>query len=211
MDTAIRSAPNTIGNVVWLKLERYGHELSGYYSGDGIAWVSLGRPINAANLDKAQPNFNSWVGTSVGLFAEGKPADFDCFICKDGSSSLPAAGYSNYYGTATVNNGKWKTVTNTSKYGGWFMISGVEIGSRSPSAVQVIASSKHKGVLQIWLDDLRDGKLIAAIPVNATGVGNYKTFSKQLKNVIGQHDVFVRYPAGNPESIFIKSIRFTGK
>ncbi|SEO37576.1 Beta-xylosidase [Mucilaginibacter gossypiicola] len=211
MDTATRVAPNTIGNVVWLKLERYGHELSGYYSGDGKTWLSLGRPINAANLDKAQPNFNSWVGTSVGLFAEGKPADFDCFICKDGASSLPAAGYSNYYGMTAAQAGKLKTVTNTSKYGGWFMISGVEIGAHSPSAVQIVASSKSKGVLQIWLDDLRDGKLIATIPVNTTGAYNYKTFSKQLKNVTGQHDVFVRYPAGNPQSIFIKSIRFASK
>lgn len=211
MDTATRTAPNTIGNVVWLKLERYGHELSGYYSGDGKTWLSLGIPINAANLDKAQPNFNSWVGTSLGLFAEGKPADFDCFICKDGSSLLPAVGYSNYYGITTVDEGKLKKVTNTSKYGGWFMISGVEIGKHSPFAVQVVASSKSKGVLQIWLDDLRNGKLIATIAVNATRGGNYKTFSRQLKNVTGQHDVFVRYPAGNPQSIFINSIRFTGK
>ncbi|WP_183558522.1 family 43 glycosylhydrolase [Mucilaginibacter sp. SP1R1] len=211
MDTARRSAPNIFGNVVWLKLVRSGHELGGYYSGDGKVWQSLGKPINAVKLDKAQPNFNSWVGTSVGLFAEGKPADFDCFICKDGYSTLAAAGYSNYYGTATVNKGELKTVTNTSRYGGWFMISGVEIGRQSPASVQVVASSKGKGKLQIWLDDLRNGKLIATIPLNATGVGNYKTFSKQLKNITGQHDVFVRYSEGDPESIFIKSIRFAGK
>ncbi|WP_184548220.1 family 43 glycosylhydrolase [Mucilaginibacter sp. FT3.2] len=211
MDTASRSAPNIFGNVVWLKLERYGHDLTGYFSGDGKAWISLGKPINAVKLDEAQPNFNSWVGTSVGLFAEGKPADFDCFICKDGASPLPAAGYRNYYGTATVNKGKWKAVTNTSPYGGWFMISGVEIGRQSPSSVQIVASSKRKGTLQIWLDDLRNGKLIATIPLNATGNGIYKTFSKHLKNVTGQHDVFVRYPAGVPQSIFVKSIQFSGK
>jgi xylan 1,4-beta-xylosidase len=124
---------------------------------------------------------------------------------------LPAASYSNYYGIATVNKGIGKTVTNTSIYGGWFMISGVEIGRQSASSVQVVASSKGKGKLQIWLDDLQNGKLIATIPLNATGSGNYKIFSKQLKNVTGQHDVFVRYPAGVPQSIFIKSIRFPGK
>ncbi|MDR6943868.1 family 43 glycosylhydrolase [Mucilaginibacter pocheonensis] len=210
MDTATRSAPNNFGNIVWLKLERNGHELTGYYSGDGKAWVSLGRPINAVKLDAAQPNFNSWVGTSVGLFAEGKPADFDSFICKDGSSLLPAAGYNNYYGIATVNKDKVKAVTNTSLHGGWFMISGVETG-HSPSSVQVVASSKLKGKLQIWLDDLRNGKLIATIPLSATGTGIYKTFSQRLKNVTGQHDVFVRYPAGVPQAIFIKSIRFSGK
>jgi hypothetical protein len=91
------------------------------------------------------------------------------------------------------------------------MISGVEIGSQSPSSVQVVASSKGKGTLQIWLDNLRNGKLIATIPLSATGSGNYKTFSKSLKNVTGQHDVFVRYPAGVPQSIFIKSIKFPAK
>ena len=211
MDTASRSAPNIFGNTVWLKLERNGHELTGYYSGDGKTWVSLGGAINAVKLDGTQPNYNSWVGTSVGLFAEGKPADFDCFICKDGASSLPAAGYRNYYGIATVNKGMEKTVTNTSVYGGWFMISGVELGNQSPSSVQVLASSNRKGTLQIWLDDLRTGKLIATIPLSATGNGGYKTFSKQLKNVTGQHDIFVQYPAGVPQSIFIKSIRFPGK
>jgi len=211
MDTATRSAPNIFGSIVWLKLERNGHELTGYYSGDGKAWISLGRPINAVKLDEAQPNFNSWVGTSVGLFAEGKPVDFDCFICKDGTSSIPAIGYSNCFGIATVNKGKLKTVTNTSLYGGWFMISGVEIGSKSASSVQVVAASKRKGTLQIWLDDLQNGKLIATIPLSATGNGNYKTFSKQLKNVTGQYDVFVRYPAGVPQSIFVKSIQFSGK
>ena len=88
-DTTTRSVPNTIGNVLWLKVTRYEHQLTGYYSGDGKTWTAVGAPISAVSLDKVQPNYNSWVGTSVGLFAEGKPADFDFFVCKDGFSSLP--------------------------------------------------------------------------------------------------------------------------
>lgn len=211
MDTASRSVANTLGNVVWLKLERNWHQLTGYYSGDGKSWVSLGAAISAVNLDKAQPDFNSWVGTSVGLFAEGKPADFDFFICKDGSSSLPAAGYSNYYGVTTVAKYGEKAVTNTSVYGGWLMISGVELGKQAPLSVVVEASSKGTGKLEIWLDDLQKGKLIATIPVAATGSAHWKAFAKPLKGVAGQHDVFVKFCAGMAQGTYVKSITFQGK
>ena len=145
-------------------------------------WNSLGDPISAVNLDKVQPNYNSWVGTSVGLFAEGKPADFDFFICKDGYSLLSAAGYSNYFGVKTLKKESEKVVTNTSAQGGWLMISGVELGKQSPSAVELVASSGAKGKLEIWLDDLKDGKLIATIPVSATGgENNWKAFLQKCE------------------------------
>jgi len=211
MDTAQHSVVNTLGNVVWLKLERNLHNLTGYYSGDGKSWVSLGAPISAVKLDKAQPNFNSWVGTSVGLFAEGRPADFDFFVCKDGSSALPAAGYSNYYGVKTTPKAGDRAVSNTSIYGGWFMISGVELGNKPPSALDLTISSNRNGKLEIWLDDLQRGKLIATIPVTATGGGLWKTFSNRLRGLTGQHDVFVKFPAGQPQSIYIKSLKFIYK
>jgi beta-xylosidase len=204
-----RSIPNQVGNSVWLKLERNEHNLTGYYSGDGKTWISLGDPISAVHIDKAQPNFNSWVGTSVGLFAEGKPADFDFFVCKDGYSPILAAGYSNYFGIKTINKESGKVVTNTSSNGGWLMISGVELGKTSPSAIEVMASSSSKGKIEIWLDDLNDGKLIATIPVNSTGSEeNCMSFSKVVKGVSGHHDVFVKFPTGSEGAINIKSIRF---
>ena len=204
-----RSISNQWGNSVWLKLERNEHSLTGFCSSDGITWNSLGDPISAVILDKVQPNYNSWVGTSVGLFAEGKPADFDFFICKDGFTSLPVAGYSNYFGVKTIKKESEKVVTNTSPNGGWLMISGVELGKESPSAVELVASSGAKGKLEIWLDDLKDGKLIATIPVSATGGEmNLKTFSKTVKNVSGHHDVFIKFPTGKEGTIYIKSLRF---
>ena len=118
-----RSISNQWGNSVWLKLVRNEHSLTGFFSSDGITWNSLGDPISAVILDKVQPNYNSWVGTSVGLFAEGKPADFDFFICKDGFTSLPIAGYSNYFGVKTIKKESEKVVTNVSSNGGWLMIS----------------------------------------------------------------------------------------
>ncbi len=166
LDTAVHSIPHTTGNIVWLKLERNLHELTGYYSADGKIWLPVGLPISAVPIDKTQPDYNSWVGTSIGLFAEGKPADFDLFICKDGFSTLPAAGYSNYYGIENLNDG---AVTTNSVHGGWLMLAGVDLGSRNNVAkkVEVTALAKAAGNIEIWLDDLKQGKLIATIPVAA--------------------------------------------
>ena len=204
-----RIMPNQSGNTVWLKLERNEHNLTGYFSSDGNKWTSLGDPISAVDLDKSQPSYNSWVGTSVGLFAEGKPADFDFFVCKDGYSSLPVAGYSNYFGIKTVKNESGKVVTNTSSNGGWIMISGVDLGSQSPSAVELLASSGEKGKIEIWLDDLKDGKLIATISISSTGgENNWKTFSQKLKGITGHHDVFIKLPKVKEGTLILKSLKF---
>jgi xylan 1,4-beta-xylosidase len=210
-DTAVRSIPNRFGNTVWLKLERKEHGLTGYCSGDGKNWTSLGAPISAAPLDKVQPNYNSWVGTSIGLFAEGKPAGFDLFVCKDGFSALPAAGYSNFFGVEKARKGTATAVTNNSTHGGWFMISGVELGNGKNSAAQVAlqAAANTGGQLEIWLDDLKNGRLIATIPVSGTGGENtWKLFSSKIKTISGRHDVFVKFPAGKPREIYISSITF---
>ncbi|HEX6431098.1 MAG TPA: family 43 glycosylhydrolase [Niastella sp.] len=208
LDTAVRHIPNVFGKTVWLKIERNEHYLTGYYSSDGIKWLALGAPISAVHLDKTQPGYNSWVGTSVGLFAEGRAADFDLFVCKDGFSLLPAAGYSNYYGVRTQANETGKVVTNTSTRGGWFMISGVELGTESPVAVEVVASAKVSGQLEIWLDDLKNGTLVATIPVGATGDNNWKAVRKSMQGITGRHDVFVKFPEGKANAIYISSLRF---
>ncbi len=210
LDTAVRKMKNTIGNVVWLKVERQLHKLFAYYSADGKKWLSMGAPISAVGLDKVQPNYNSWVGTSVGLFAEGKPADFDFFICKDGFSVMPAVGYSKYYGVEKVSVGEEVAVTNKSAYGGWFMISGVETGTTA-SKIELVVSAVKAGELEIWVDDLKTGKLIATIPVAATGEGKWKPVSKILKNVTGKHDVFIKFKSGNHHAVYVKSIRFLRK
>jgi xylan 1,4-beta-xylosidase len=210
-DTAYRSIVNDFGNTVWLKLERKEHSLTAWCSRDGNAWVQVGAPVSSVKLDKVQPGYNSWVGTSIGLFAEGRPADFDLFVCKDGFSNLPAAGYSNYYGVQTVQQGSEKVVTANAAKGGWFMLSGVELGKdKTPaSQIQLEAAAKTAGTLEVWLDDLTTGKLIATIPVTSTGgANNWKVFSKKIGKVTGRHDVFIKFPAADPGSMYIKTIQF---
>ncbi|HVU94275.1 MAG TPA: endo-1,4-beta-xylanase [Puia sp.] len=233
LDTAKRSLPNKTGNTLWLKLTRKGHELTGYYSADGTNWISLGAPVNAVPIDKEQPNWNSWVGASIGLFAEGRPADFDLFTVKDAFSPIEAAGYANYYGVKTIplpdNNAgapgnaatasnastpgnaatPGKAVTNTSPQGGWFMISGVETGITHASAVELTALAAAAGKLEIWLDDIQHGKLIATVPVQPVGdKRQWKTFLQPVTRFQGHHDLFIKYPTGEPGKIMIRSIRF---
>jgi xylan 1,4-beta-xylosidase len=211
LDTAVRSIANTFGNIVWLKVERKEHSLTAWCSGDGNKWTALSAPISAVSMDKVQPNYNSWVGTSIGMFADSKPADFDFFVCKDGYTALPAVGYSNYFGVERVKQTQEKVVTNTSAKGGWFMISGVDLGKDKKASLQleILASAKSGGKLDIYLDDLAAGKLIATIPVTATaGENSLKAFKKALSNVSGHHDVLVKFSAGSHHNVYIQSIRF---
>jgi len=210
-DSVIHSIPNTLGNIVWLKIERNLHLLTGYCSADGKNWIPIGASINVAIMDKVQPNYNSWVGTSVGLFAEGKAADFNRFVCKDGFSNIPAVGYSNYYGVEKIKDSTDISVTNQSNYGGWFMISGIDLGDKQNAAaiLEVTAAATKKTTLEIWLDDLATGKLIATIPVTPTGTAsNWKSFRQIVKNVSGHHDVFIKFPAGTNHTVFIKKLCF---
>ena len=145
----------------------------------------------------------------VGLFAEGKAADFDFFTCKDAFSLHTAAGYSNFYGIRTVVEAGNKVVTNTSPNGGWFMISGVETGDRAVSAVELTVAAKAAGKLEIWLDDLQQGTPAATVPVTETGGDDqWKTFSVPVGKFKGHHDVFIKYPAGEAGVIYIRSVRF---
>jgi beta-xylosidase len=211
LDTASRSVSHQFNGPVWLKIERSEHVLTAYYSNDGSNWMVVGAPISAVKLDKVQPNYNSWVGTSVGLFAEGKPADFDLFVCKDGFSWLPAAGYGNYYGTEKIKQEGEPVVTNTSGQGGWFMIAGVETGRDKSAATQIeiMAAAKASGKLEIWSGDLTTGQLVASIAVTETGgQNNWKTFKVPIKKMSGHHDLFVKFPTGSDHSIFIRAIRF---
>jgi len=212
-DTAYRSVENTKGNIVWLKVERNEHQLTGYFSGDGISWQAVGAPVNVSNLDKVQPDFNSWVGTSVGVFAEGMQADFNCYIYKDAFSSLKAAGYRNYYGVQTEKT-KEKAVINNSLSGGWFMLSGVDFGNdeSTVSGVALNASALASGKVEIWLDDLKTGRQVAVVDVSSTGINkNYKAFRKALNGITGLHDVFVKFTAGSKNAVYVESLRFERK
>ena len=68
------------------------------------------------------------------------------------------------------------------------MISGVDLGKdkRTASQVELLASATTAGKIEIWLDDLKKGKLIATLPITSTGVNNWKTFEAAVKNISGR-------------------------
>jgi xylan 1,4-beta-xylosidase len=201
----VRTAVNTLGDVVWLKVTRNQHELTGFFSGDGISWKPVGDPISAIELDKGQPSFNSWVGTSLGLFAEGKPGEFDFFVCKDGRSLMPAAGYSNQFGLAK--NANSSSVTATTNNGGWLMVSGVELGQRSPKTIEITGSASSSGIIEVWADDLKTGKLIGRVPFSNSS-GKIVAFKSVIKQTKGQHDIFLKFPSGNTQQLNLSSLQF---
>ncbi len=202
---------NDIGNIVWLKLEREGHTLYGYYSINGLVWIQVGLGISAVDLDKAQPNYNSWAGNSNGLFAEGIQADFDLFLYRDGFSALPVAGYNNYFGVEIVSKSVGNVVTNSSENGGWLMLGGVELGKQEkiPLEVQVIASSSAGGTLEVCIDDMEhDGIRIATIPITETGSEDlFQAFDAVVSGVSGQHNIYLRFPESE-HAFYLYTIRF---
>jgi len=89
------------------------------------------------------------------------------------------------------------------------MISGVETGISHASAVELTASAAAAGKLEIWLDDIQHGKLIATVPVQPAGdKRQWKTFLQPVARFQGHHDLFIKYPTGEPGKIIIRSIRF---
>ena len=84
-NTTSYQVPNPVGDMLWLKLVRENHTLTGYYSADGVTWTQVGQAINVALLDGTQANYNSWVGNSHGLYAQGNYVDFDYFYYNESS------------------------------------------------------------------------------------------------------------------------------
>lgn len=202
---------NTMGNTLWLKVERQEHDLSGYYSADGINWIQIGNNINVADLDKSQPEYNWWVGNSIGLYAEKKKADFDLFIYKDGFSTVAASAWNNAFGVETVSKTVGNVMVNSSDQGGWLMLGGADLGNarRVPDEILVSAAVLSAGSLEVWLDDIEnEGTLIATIPVSSTGSeNNWQTFSSDVSGISGQHDLYIRF-SGSAKTLLLNTIRF---
>lgn len=209
--TTTYSIPNTIGDTVWLRLDRKEHVLTAYYSSDGIAWIGLGNAIGVQDLDMSQPNYNWWVGNCQGLFAKGATAYFDQYAYRDGFATLAAAGRDNYYGMETVSKAVGKVVSNTSSLGGWFMLGGVELGAgmRKSTKVEVVASSTSGGTLEIWMDAMgATGTKLAEVPITSTGsVDAWATFTASCKDTVGQHDLFFRF-VGPKNAFYVNTVRF---
>jgi len=214
------SVENTAGAVVWLKIERLNHVLTGFYSEDGTEWIQVGQPINVLSMDRSQPDFNAFTGNQQGPYVRGKGADFDLYIYRDAYSAIPAQHPANYNGITWGGNELRSILA-----GDWVMYAGVEFGAESesqmgldyqrmPESLEVVAASAASGgVIEVWLDSLDTGQNIAGLNVAPTaGWTDYATFTVPIDSISGRHDVYVRF-AGEEgaELLRLRTLRFVAR
>lgn len=200
---------NTIGNTVWLRIERALHVLTCYYSADGQAWTQLGTK-DITTLDASQHDYNAWVGTSVGVYASSTNGDFDMYSYRYGFVPIKVVGRNNWYGTTTSNKTPGTVMTNSTS-GDWLMIAGADLGDGTNIAggIEVnVASASGNASLEVWLDNISgNGKKVATIPISATGGADTWKNVTGIFNASGQHDVYLRWVGGS-NSFFVNTIKF---
>ena len=208
---------NSIGNIVWLKLERNIHELTGFFSSDGSKWIQVGNKINVEALDRFSNNYNGWCGNRQGLYVQGTNyADFDLYIYRDAYSPILAECPANQFGKAKAVLSKGISLLDSIHNNDWALYAGVEFGNKDynkeSDMISISASSAtNGGNVEVWLDSIDKGKKIATCKIENTGnLLNIKTFTAKTINTTGRHDVYLRFVGEKGKALFaIKDFVFT--
>ena len=201
----------------WLKLERNNHELSGFYSMDGVKWVAIGDKINVTDLDRFTQNYNGWCGNRQGLYVQGhKYADFDFYIYRDAYTPILAECPANQLRTQRNVLSDGTTILDNIHNNNWALYAGVEFGSvdykKKSDMISISASSVTKGgAVEVWLDSLDTGKKIATCTIKNTGsLSNIRTFTAKTTTTTGRHDVYLKFVGEDSEKLFgLKDFVFT--
>jgi xylan 1,4-beta-xylosidase len=209
-------------SVVWLKLVRVNHMLSGYCSADGYNWIQVGSSINVADMDAMTSDWNNgWSGIRQGLFViGGVPANFDFYIYRDAYTPILAECPANQYGTTASAKVNGISSLDNIQDGDWALYAGVEFGDsteyvKAPDSLKIIAScGSTGGTVEVWLDSLDTGTKIAEC--NITGTGSWSTYdtftTKVLAPVSGNHDVYLRFKGTGSSKLFmLQWLSFTNK
>jgi len=203
-------------NIVWLKLERVNHDLSGFYSKDGSKWISIGEKINVADLDRFTRNYNGWCGNRQGLYVQGENyADFDLYIYRDAYTPILAECPANQFGTNKTILPNGITLLDNIHNQDWALYAGVEFGNKDynkvSNEISISASCITKGgVVEVWLDSLDNGTKIATCKINNTGsLANIRTFKSRTSHTTGMHDVFLKFIGEDGDKLFaLKDFNF---
>ncbi|MBN2425111.1 MAG: family 43 glycosylhydrolase [Calditrichaceae bacterium] len=206
---------NTIGSVVWLKLIRNDHMMSGFYSQDGNSWSQIGEEINALELDIQQTQYNDFTGNQQGLYVKGKYAYFDFYVYRDAYTPIMAKNPANQYGVGQRST-SYGYVLGNIHTDDWAMYAGVEFGRdpdypKTPVSFGVIASSANSGgVVEVWLDSIDTGSKITECNIDSTDSwDNYQVFSSAMEPVSGRHDVYLKFTGIETGELFrIQWFRF---
>jgi xylan 1,4-beta-xylosidase len=208
---------NNYGSVIWLKLVRVNHILTGYWSSDGINWTLVGI-VNVAGMDGLQTNYNAWTGNRQGLFVQNSSAYFNFYIYRDAYTPILAECPANQLGTTrTIQTGGITALDNI-YYNNWALYAGVEFGNsiyqRTCDSIYVTASSAlNGGTVEVYIDSIDAGTKIAECNITGTGSWTaYKTFSAKLSApVSGNHDVYLLFTGSVSDKLFmLQSFYFTG-
>lgn len=211
---------NNIGDIVWLKLERNNHELTGFFSSDGVKWMQVGNKINVETLDRFNDNYNGWCGNRQGLYVQGvKYADFDLYIYRDAYSPILAECGANQYGTRKRVLRKGITLLDDIHNNDWVLYAGVEFGgnkdyNKISNMISISASCETKGgIVEVWLDSINAGKKIATCNIkNTGGVLNVMAFTAKTVPTSGMHDVYLRFVGEKNVKLFaLKDFVFVSK
>ncbi|HEY3370821.1 MAG TPA: family 43 glycosylhydrolase [Prolixibacteraceae bacterium] len=215
-NTTSYEVPNTAGNIVWLKLSRYNHVLSGFYSANGFDWVQVGKTIDVKSMDVEQADFNAWTGNYQGLYVKGLAADFDLYVYRDAYTSILAECPANQWGTTRSVSGV--SALDQIHTNDWALYAGVEFGDadypvKALSFEANASSVAPTGVIEVWLDSIQTGRKIGECPITTTGsLSTYKLFSIDIPEVTGNHDVYLKFRGEGTGKLFqLKSFRFLGK
>lgn len=206
-------------SILWLKLVRNEHVLTGYCSSNDSGWVQVGDTINVADMDGLQPNYNSWTGNRQGLFVQGIPAAFDFYIYRDAYTPIAAECPANQYGTVPSISTSGPSTLDSINDGDWALYAGVEFGNseyaKEPDSLFVTASCVGAGgFVEVFLDSLDTGTPIAECNISNTGSWNtFATFgAKVTAPVSGNHDLYLRFwgNGGAGEIFRLESMVFKG-
>jgi hypothetical protein len=204
-------SPSASGEtIVWLKLVRVHHVLTGYCSADGHHWIPVGSSINVSDMENLQPNYNAWTGNRQGLFVQGNSADFDFYVYRDAYTPILAECPANQYGTTVSVQRNGMSCLQNMQDNGWALYAGVEFGNaqylRSPDSLELIASCASSGcVVEVWRDSLDSGTKIAECTVGNTGSWTaYQAFrTNVVPPVSGVHDVYLRFRGTGTSSLIL--------
>jgi beta-xylosidase len=208
---------NTAGNVVWLKLVRVDHLLTGYFSANGFDWSPVGKTIDVRSMDVQQSDYNAWTGNRQGLYVKGSTADFDLYIYREAYTPIWTECPANQYGTIKNTTLQGVNVLDQIHTNDWALFAGVEFGDIDypvhPVSFEATASSNTSGTIEVWLDSLQTGQKIAECKILSTGnFSTFKTFQVDVPEINGNHDVYLKFTGNSTDKLFLlKSFRFIGE
>ena len=208
---------NTFGSTLWLKLVRVNHVMTGFASRNGVDWEQVGEEFSIASID-SYSDFSTFTGTRQGLFVQGSDAYFDLYIYRDAYSPILAECPANQYGTKRTTKADGIYKLDSIHNNDWVLYAGIEFGNdeylKSPNAIEITASCAGSGgIVEVWLDSIADGTLIAECNITSTGDWNtFEVFSSEVAPVGGRHDVYLRFTGEEGGRLFIlKWVQFTGE